>query len=64
MRRIYLIAAGIAVVLLVALVVGLPPMADQSSAADLQMVVGGVQTQAMATFRLDKTCERGNTRCR
>ena len=64
MKRVFLIVAAVAVVLLTASASGLQPTAYQPVASDLQLTVGGVDTQAMAYFRLDKTCERGNTRCR
>lgn len=64
MKRVYLIVAVAVAVVLVASVVGVQPSADQPAVSGLQRAVGGVDTQAMAYFRLDKTCERGNTRCR
>ena len=64
MKRTYAVIAGAIVVLLVASVIGLPTTAYQPPATDLQMVIEGTEAQAMAAFRLDKTCERGNTRCR
>jgi hypothetical protein len=64
MKKTYVVIAGAIVVLLVASVIGLPTTAHQTAASDLQMVIEGAEAQAMAAFRLDKTCERGNTRCR
>ena len=64
MKRRALIAVGVLALLLVASGSAVQPTAGQPSASTLQMVVGGVDTQATAFFRLDKTCERGNTRCR
>ena len=64
MKRVFLIAGAVAVVLMAASSGGPQPTAHQPAAADLQLAVGGVDTQAMAYFRLDKTCERGNSRCR
>lgn len=63
-KRTYLIVAFAAAVVMVASVIGVPTTADQPPVSGLQKAVGGVDTQAMAYFRLDKTCERGNTRCR
>lgn len=64
MKRRSLILVGAVVVLLIASAIGIQPVAQQAPATDLQMAVGGVDAQAVAYFRLDKTCERGNTRCR
>jgi hypothetical protein len=64
MRRIYLAVAVAGAVLLLGSAFAPAPTADQPAASGLRMVVGGNGTHATTLARLDKSCERGNHRCR